>query len=95
MRFNRDVCTDELAAIAEAMGVKVDGMSKLDAASAAADAVADLIKKIGLPTRMRDLNIAEADIIMIALDAMTEIPTLANPRKCTVPLIEGVIRDAF
>ncbi len=32
---------------------------------------------------------------MIALDAMTEIPTLANPRKCTVELIDGVIRQAF
>jgi alcohol dehydrogenase len=95
MRFNRDYCTDELAAIAEAMGVKVDGMSKLDAASAAADTVADLIKKIGLPTRMRDLKIVEADISMIALDAMTEIPTLANPRRCTVELIDGVIRQAF
>jgi alcohol dehydrogenase class IV len=95
MRFNKDYCTDELAAIAEAMGVKVDAMSKLDAASAAADAVADLIKKIGLPTRMRDLKIVEADISMIALDAMTEIPTLANPRRCTVPLVEEVIREAF
>jgi hypothetical protein len=44
---------------------------------------------------MRDLKIAEADISMIALDAMTEIPTLANPRKCTVELIDGVIRQAF
>jgi alcohol dehydrogenase class IV len=95
MRFNKDYCTDELAAIAEAMGVKVDAMSKVDAASAAADAVADLIKKIGLPTRMRDLKIVEADISMIALDAMTEIPTLANPRRCTVPLVEEVIREAF
>jgi alcohol dehydrogenase class IV len=95
MRFNRDVCTDELASIAEAMGVKVEGMSKPEAAGAAADAVSDLLKKIGLPARMRDLNIAEADIGMIALDAMTEIPTLANPRKCTVELIDGVIRQAF
>jgi alcohol dehydrogenase len=95
MRFNRDHCTDELAEIAEAMGVKVEGMSKQDAASAAADAVADLVKKIGLPTRLSELGIAEADIVLIALDAMTEIPTLANPRKCTVELIDGVIRQAF
>jgi lactaldehyde reductase len=95
MRFNRDYCTDELAAVAEAMGIKVDGMSKQDAAGAAADAVADLIKKIGLPTRLSKLGIAEVEIGMIALDAMTEIPTLANPRKCTVDLIDGVIRQAF
>ena len=31
-------------------------MSKQDAASAAADAVADLIKKIGLPTRLSELG---------------------------------------
>lgn len=95
MRFNRDYCTDELAATAEAMGVKIVGMSKQEAASTAADAVADLIKRIGLPTRLSELGIAEAEIGMIALDAMTEIPTLANPRKCTVDLIDGVIRQAF
>lgn len=95
MRFNQDYCTEELVAIAEAMGVKTEGMPKQKAASAAADAVADLMKKIGLPTRLGDLGIAEAEIGMIALDAMTEIPTLANPRKCTVELIDGVIRQAF
>lgn len=57
--------------------------------------MADLIKRIGLPTRLSELGIAEAEIGMIALDAMTEIPTLANPRKCTVDLIDGVIRQAF
>ena len=46
-------------------------------------------------TRLSELGIAEAEISMIALDAMTEIPTLANPRKCTVELIDGVIRQAF
>jgi alcohol dehydrogenase class IV len=59
------------------------------------NAIADLIRKIGLQIRMRDLNIAKADIGMIALDAMTEIPTLTNPSKCTVELIDGVVRKAF
>lgn len=95
MRFNQDYCLDELGLVAEAMGINISAMTKAEAADAAANAVADLLKRIGLFTRLSDLDIAEADIPMIALDAMTEIPTLANPRKCTVPLIEEVIRKAF
>ena len=45
--------------------------------------------------RLSELGIAEAEIGIIALDTITEIPTLANPRKCTVELIDGVIRQAF
>ncbi len=95
MRFNRDYCLDELALIADAMGINTNTLSKADAADAAADAVADLAESVGIPARLRDLDIVDADIGMIALDAMTEIPTLANPRKCSLPLIEEVVRRAF
>jgi len=95
MRFNRDYCLDELAMVAEAMGVNTSTMSKIDAAASSADAVADLADRIGIPARLSDLNIAEADLDMIALDAMTEIPTLANPRKCSLELIAEVVRGAF
>jgi aldehyde dehydrogenase (NAD+) len=95
MRFNRDYCLDELAMVAEAMGINISSKSKTEASEAAADAVADLLKKIGLPTRLSDLNIAESEIDLIALDAMTEIPTLANPRKCSPELIAEVVRGAF
>jgi len=95
MRFNQEQCAEELSLVAEAMGVDVSGKTKAQAAAAAADAVEDLMKRIGMPLKLRDLGIAEAEIPMIALDAMTEIPTLANPRKCTVELIDGVIRQAF
>jgi len=95
MRFNENHCPDELALIAGALGVAEPGMTTEQAARAAADGVSHLLKRIGLPLCLRDLNIDESDIPMIALDAMTEIPTLANPRKCTVPLIEGVIIEAF
>lgn len=95
MRFNQELCSEELAMVAEAMGANVSGISGVQAAGAAADAVEDLMKRIGMPLKLHDLGIAEADIPMIALDAMTEIPTLANPRKCTVELIDSVIRQAF
>jgi alcohol dehydrogenase class IV len=95
MRFNQGMCADELSLVAEAMGVNTMGLAKEEAASAAAVAVEALMKRIGMPLRLRDLGISEADIPMIALDAMTEIPTLANPRKCTVELIDAVVRQAF
>jgi alcohol dehydrogenase class IV len=95
MRFNRDACPEELALVAEAMGVNTAGLTREKASDSAADAVDTLLKRIGLPVKLSELGIAEADIGMIALDAMTEIPTLANPRKCTVELVEGVIRQAF
>ena len=51
MRFNAEASADRQALIAQAMGIDTAGMTDLDAALAAADAVEDLRVSLGLPGR--------------------------------------------
>jgi alcohol dehydrogenase class IV len=48
------------------MGVRTQGLSDIDAAEAATKALVSFLESIGVPTRLRDLDIKESDIQAIA-----------------------------
>jgi len=84
MAFNRDVTTTRQAWAAEAMGVDIAGMSEAEAATAAADEVAKLVKDdMGLPWRLRDVGVIHDDFPGIAKDALEDIIVAGNPRQVT------------
>lgn len=85
MRFNVDHATDKLAQVAQAMDVNTAGMSKRDAALAAADAVEALMKRAGHPMRLRDVGVTEENIPVCSLHAIGETVTLFNPRPVMDP----------
>ena len=84
MAFNRETTMTRQAWTAEAMGVDIAGMSEEEAATAAADAVATLVRDdMGLPWRLRDVGVTEADFAGIAKDALEDIIVAGNPRQVT------------
>jgi len=84
MAFNRGVTTTRQAWAAEAMGVDIAGMSEEEAATAAADEVAKLVKDdMGLPWRLRDVGVIHDDFPGIAKDALEDIIVAGNPRQVT------------
>ena len=53
-------------------------------ASALADYLGKLTAELNLPTRLRDVGIAKADIAQLAIDAMKQTRLLVNnPRELT------------
>lgn len=66
MRRNRGVLAEGQARLAGLMGVRTQGISDLDAAEAATKALVSFLESIGVPTRLRDLDIKESDIQAIA-----------------------------
>ena len=70
---------DEGAArrLAEALEVWREGMSAADANQAAADALTSYYEQIGMPARVRDLNINREDLPLIAADTLKNFN--ANP----------------
>ncbi|MBI4540092.1 MAG: iron-containing alcohol dehydrogenase [Gemmatimonadetes bacterium] len=66
MEFNRPVSTQQQARLARAIGVDIRGMSDEAAAIEAARAVDRLILELGLPHRIRDLQIAREALRAIA-----------------------------
>lgn len=80
MRYNLDACPDRYALVAEAMGVKEKGMNDKEAATAAVNAMSDLIKSIGHPQRLRDVGVPAEALEDCATATLSEPPILTNPR---------------
>ena len=57
MRYNAEACADRLALMAGAMGIDASGMTDDEAALAAADGVESLRRSLGLPDRLRDVDV--------------------------------------
>jgi alcohol dehydrogenase class IV len=65
------------ARIAEALGVRKEGLSSEAAAAATADALESLYKSIGMPTRVRELAVPADDLPLLAHDTLKNFN--ANP----------------
>jgi alcohol dehydrogenase len=94
MRFNARGVAEELAEIARTIGLK--GSDDGELAEGACRKVYDLIAAIGLPQRLRDVGVAEADLPGFAEAAMASMAVRNNP----VPIreaaeIEVVYRAAW
>ena len=95
MKYNATSCIDKYGEIAKAMGVNTAGLSKIEAAHAAVDAVKILAIKVGIPERLRDLNVAEESLEKLALSAFNDICTPGNPRNITLDEILNLYKKAF
>lgn len=81
MRYNLEAAGPKLALIARSLGC--DSKTKGDEnhlAMAAADAVADLLVRLGHPTKLSEVGVSEADLVTCAGLALTDGATMTNPR---------------
>lgn len=82
---------DRLAVAAAAMGVDAAGRPPEDAARAAADAVAGLVRDLGLPGRLRDAGVTEGDVRQIAHAAFMEVKARDVPGIRTPEDVEALL----
>jgi maleylacetate reductase len=85
LRFNYGVTADRQARVSEALGHPHEP---------AADAVAALIAGLGLPTRLRDVEVREDQLDLIAENAMHDRWIHTNPRKIDGPAVVRALLDA-
>ncbi|WP_051348358.1 iron-containing alcohol dehydrogenase [Peribacillus kribbensis] len=81
VEFNSSECPDQAAEIAKILGVKAEDERQL--AEQASHAVGDLVKDIGLPTRLRDMNVPEEKLADIARDSFQSGMMKFNPRRAS------------
>ena len=81
--------------IAKAMGVNTEGMSVEEGICAAIAAVRKLSLSIGIPRRLREINVREEDLHQLAINAFNDVCTGGNPRPTSVEDIEALYHKAF
>jgi maleylacetate reductase len=84
IRYNAEVASAVLVPIARAVGV-----------GDLADGLGSLLVRLGLPTRLRDLGVAEEDLAAVARSARTHPGVRANPRPVTEDDAQGVLLAAW
>ena len=96
MEFNRPVYAHKQALLARSAGLDTRGMSDEAAAEAAARAVDDLILSLGMPHRIRELEIPEADLPKIAELVLSDGGCRSNPVPITsAEQVLEVLKKAF
>jgi maleylacetate reductase len=85
LRFNEPVNAERQAWVSEAMGKRGEK---------AADAIAALIRNLGLPTTLRDVNVRQDQLDEIARESMHDRWVHTNPRKIDGPPAVRALLDA-
>lgn len=80
MRFNLEASAARQALIAQAMGIDTAGLTPHAAGLAAADAVARLCQQLGLPARLRDVDVPQEGLQAIAAATLHDRALATNPQ---------------
>ena len=94
LEYNADATGDRYKQIAAAMGVPgVEAMSPAEYRRAAVDAVRQLGRDVGIPQKVSDLGVKEADIDFLADSAMADACTPGNPKDPTKEDVVALYRS--
>jgi alcohol dehydrogenase len=96
MRFNSDELGARYRDVAEALGAEARGKSDEEAGRAAADAVAQLVAKVGLPSRLREVGVPEGELESCAEGSISDGAIVYNGKfAADLDLVVGVYREAY
>jgi alcohol dehydrogenase len=96
MAFNRIACREKYARVALLLGERVEGLSLDEASRRGVEVVRCLSLDLGIPQRLRDLNVPEDaldDMARLCLETQTRLLS-NNPRTMTLDDARQVLRAA-
>lgn len=96
MRFNLECNVAGQARLAVAMGARQQSADDREAAIAAAEAVADAYRQLGMPSRLSEVGVEKEGIKPIAEDAMTDFALHRNLRLVKEAAeLEALLREIW
>jgi alcohol dehydrogenase class IV len=95
MEFNLIGNPQKFTDIAYAMGENVEGLTLMEAAMLAADAVRDLASDIGAPRNLASVGVGEDAIPKMAEDGMKSGHLAVNPRQVNIEDVVKIFSDAL
>jgi len=93
--FNLIACPDRYAKIAELMGVRTHGLTVMEAAYAAIEAIRKLSSSIGIPSGLTELGVKTEDLAVMADNAQKDACMLTNPRKANHAQVVEIFKAAL
>jgi alcohol dehydrogenase len=93
--FNMISNPGRFADIAVALGENTAGLSKVDAAAKGIAAIRKLSVDIGIPAGLKNLNVQETDLRIMAENAMKDACMLTNPRTAKLEDVVGIYKAAM
>ncbi|HEY6098074.1 MAG TPA: iron-containing alcohol dehydrogenase [Anaeromyxobacter sp.] len=94
VEWNRASCAPRLARVAVAMG-EVPGGADETLAARAVERIRALAREVGIPARLREAGVREADLPLIARKAFEDASHRTNPRPCTEADLLALAREAY
>ncbi len=97
MAYNRIACREKYARVAELLGEYLDGLSIDEASERAVEAVRRLTLELGIPQRLRDINVTRNILDEVAQSAIdTQQRVMANnPRTVSLDDARAILRLAW
>jgi alcohol dehydrogenase class IV len=95
MEHLKDVVPSRMADLAAAMGVDTHDMAEVEAVSAACEAVRQLIRELGLPTRLSEVKVTRDDFAAIADDAIEDLVVAFSPVQVSRDGILQLLERAY
>lgn len=96
MRFNLSKVADRYAAVGRAMGIDLSGLNDEKAAEKTIDEIDKFITNLGLPRKLRDLNVPEERLREAAEIAVYDGSIVNNPKFAMDPnLLEEILKNAY
>ncbi|MFN3648147.1 MAG: iron-containing alcohol dehydrogenase family protein [Armatimonadota bacterium] len=83
LRFNRVAAAEKYALLARELKLASEHIDALDAADALLAFTEELLRRLEIPLRLREIGFREADLDWVAAETMPSGSTKANPRPVT------------
>jgi len=94
-KFNLSTCPERFFDIAVALGEDVVGLSPIQKAEKALDAIKKLSIDVGIPSNLTELGVKEEDLEIMAKNAMKDACAATNPRTATLEEVINIFKEAL
>lgn len=94
-RFNSALAAGRLRDCAQALGCNVSGLSDKEGAALCIETIQALARQVHIPAGLRELNVKEEDIPVLAANALKDACGLTNPIQATHEEIMAIFHAAM
>ena len=95
LRFNGEVCPELFENMGKAIGLDMTGLTGMDAVEKVVEAVRSLAVSVGIPQTLKEIDIPEEALPMLAHQAINDVCTGGNPRNVSEDDILKLYQEAY